>query len=430
MLPTNFTPAHSRRLALTTAICLLLIAWASSHSRILVAAAESPGASSIDAISEPVLPAVPGTLAQLSDDNGGSDGSRGYAPDFQYFGRSLLGRQEAQEPQVNELKNNEKKDMEIAPGATTYFVFKRGQSRVIRSDDDSLEALEARGASNASGDNEDRHGLADQNVQNGDDEDAGSSLYQRQAGNRVWISANTCRQPLPSGSETPKNHPQLVMFVSTSADNQRPGLDSTDDLKASQTTVPFEEGLASFDANTTSDIYVGVSAPPLSKDWDGSWSFELAASVDGPYHSYNATNTFLYMIDTDSDSALFITYNISEPNTNETDKWKENNPFSMYAFEVGDQSAITGMEHSLCALKDLFSNSSINTTTTITTKFGADLPKSQFHIHGLKNGTKYNGFLTVEGGKDVVRLPGGETVRAGGMVFQNFTFTTKAGMSL
>jgi hypothetical protein len=55
------------------------------------------------------------------------------------------------------------------------------------------------------------------------------------------------------------------------------------------------------------------------------------------------------------------------------------------------------------------------------------LPKSQFHIQGLEAGKKYNGFLTAEGGNDALQLPGNGTIRGGGMVFQQFEFTTKTG---
>ena len=66
--------------------------------------------------------------------------------------------------------------------------------------------------------------------------------------------------------------------------------------------------------------------------------------------------------------------------------------------------------------------------TSITTKFGGDLPKAQFHLQGLKAGKKYNGFLAVGGQQNVLQLPGNTTVRGGGMVFQQFDFFTKAGV--
>lgn len=375
MLPLSFTAARSKwRLARVLATFLLLSTSTYLHSRTSVIAADVAAASLDAVIRATPLPAEQDILVRLGPDNGDDDVSAGYAPDFGYFDRNLLGRQEPQAPDVaDELVDNVTKEKEILPGISQFFVLKRGQS----------------------------------------------------LGDRVWISANTCRQPIANGTEPPKNRPQLDMYVSTSPNNQKPGPTSIDDLVTPPSGILFDEGFASVDVDANSDIYIGIHAPNPEKDWTGSWSYEIAASASGPYHSYNAANPFLYMIDTDSDSALFITYNLNETNITDANKWRDNNPFSMFAFEVGDQSNVKGMERSLCALKSEFGNSTLNTTTTITTKFGGE--KAQFYIQGLKKGTKYNGFLTVEGGKDVVRLPGGGRVRAGGMVFQSFEFDTKVG---
>jgi calcium channel MID1 len=272
---------------------------------------------------------------------------------------------------------------------------------------------------------------ADRDEQEDDMDDVINKLGVRQANNRIWISANTCRQPTANGTAKPKDYPQLVMFISTSPNNQKPGLDSTEGLVTPPAGLLFDHGFASFDLQADNDIYIGISAPNLDKDLTGSWSFEIAASLDGSYHSYNGTNPFLYMVDNDSESALFITYNLTESgpnnNTDNTNNWIKNNPFKMYAFLIGNEIPITGMEHSLCALKDFNKTTNVSVSMSITTKFGGGLPKSQFHVQGLQAGKTYNGFLTVEGGKDVLQLPGNGTVRGGGMVFQQFEYTTKAG---
>jgi calcium channel MID1 len=408
MLLSKFAPAQSRLLTFVVATCFLLSVSSSSQPH-FVHASDVPAAPGIDALSQPVLHAPPDAFTRLQSDNGHSNGDEGYAPEFDYFERSLLGRQEPQKPQVDELKNNEKKNMEINPGATAYFVFKRGQ-RAKRSDNPGGEDV-----------------AADWGEPKVDDNDVGDKLRTRQADNRVWISANTCRQPTANGTAKPKSYPQLVMFVSTSPKNQKPGPDSLDGLATPPSGVLFENGFASFDLQADTDIYVGISAPNLDKDLVGSWSFEIAASVDGSYYSYNASNPFLFMVDNDSESALFITYNLSDLGTNDTNKWRDYNPFRMYAFSTGDETPITGMEHSLCALKDRKNQTNVTVAMSITTKFGGELPKSQFHIQGLEAGKKYNGFLTAEGGKDALQLPGNGTIRGGGMVFQQFEFTTKTG---
>ena len=225
------------------------------------------------------------------------------------------------------------------------------------------------------------------------------------------------------------------MYVSTSPENKKPGPGATEHTITNLTTGLFNSGYASFEFNTTSDVYIGISAPKLEDDWFGSWHFELAASTDGPYHNYNASDPFLYMIDTDSESALFISYDLGDSNTTEAvDKWKEQNPFQMYAFKAGEYAPITGMERSYCAIKDQFN---VNTTrnftidSRITTKFGRfpgdNYPKNQFHVRGLEAATTYNGFVVIEGSQDPQYIPGAGTTRGGGRVFQAFNWTTKAG---
>jgi hypothetical protein len=429
MLLSRSTPAQSQLLTFTLAFYVLLTA-SSSFRQSFAYASELPAASAIDAISQPLLPTAPIAVPQVQEGHLRSDGGEGYAPDFDYFDRSLLGRQEPQGPQIKELKNNQKEELDINPGQTAYFVLKKGRSRLVRTDEADLEALEARGTVNVSDNPLDDEVASIDAGKNAEVVDAVGQLEKRQAAGSFWISANTCRQPNPpplDQAEKSSNNPQLVMYISTSSRNQRPGPDSTDGLATPPTGLLFENGFASFALQAMSDIYIGISAPNLDDGWFGSWSFELAASSNGFYHSYNGTNPYLYMIDTDSDSALFITYNLSETNANDTDKWIRNNPFKMYAFENESITNITGLERSMCAVQYYNQSTNVSMETSITTKFGGALPKAQFHLQGLKAGKTYNGFLTVGGQQDVLRLPGNTTVRGGGMIFQQFDFTTKAG---
>ncbi|KAH8726090.1 stretch-activated Ca2+-permeable channel component-domain-containing protein [Phaeosphaeriaceae sp. PMI808] len=431
MLSPIVNPAQSRLLPsiIATYLLLLLTVGTSSQPRFLAHAVQVPGTSDSDA------------LTQFEHGARDKDGPGGYSPDFDYFDRSLLGRQEPQSPQVMELTNNAKKDMDINPGVTTYFIIKRGRSRAVRTDEVASRALDAQGLDVASEKAAGEHVTPTEeevDIDNGD-----SELSKRQTGNQVWISATTCRQPVANRTESMKNHPQLVMFVSDSPQNQKPGPDSTDGLRTPPTGLLFEEGFANFSLSTNSDIYIGISAPNLDRGLFGSWQFEIAASFDGPYHSYNNSSPFLFMIDTDSESALFITYSLAEWNSTDANKWKENNPFRMYAFPLGDTSPITGMERSLCALQGLSnnptnssaSNSTSNSTnnstrhvvsTSITNKIGDNSTKGQFHVQGLENGKTYNGFLIVEGAQKTLQIPGtNDVVRGGGLVFQKFNWTTK-----
>lgn len=425
MLPPSLISLQSRLLVYGLAICILHSGWPAYQAQIFALAAqvESPDAPHAN---QPVPPLLSALQDYAVDSSSSNDG---YEPDFDYFDKSIVGRQE---PQLNELKNNEKKEMDISPGTTVHFVLRQGQSRLARADDNIPGALEAQEAESFSEEGQNTYMPVSELDQDNHGDSSSPPLERRQAGKMISISANTCRQPTPSsnGTQPARNNPQLVMYVSTQ--NQKPGPDSTDNLATDPTGVLFDSGFANFSLRTNSDIYIGISAPLLDKDWFGSWHFEVAASTDGPYHSYNDTNPFLFMVDTDSESALFITYNLSESNQpNNTDKWIQSNPFRMYAFPAGVGSPIAGVEHSFCAIKELFNTTNnISVETTITTKFGANLPKSQFHVQGLDNGKVYNGFLVVDGNQsETVQLPGVGSVGGGGKVFQQFNWTTKIGKS-
>jgi len=355
----------------------------------------------------------------------GDDVDSTYVPEFGNFDRGILGRQEATS---NELKDNDMKEMDISPGSTTHFVLRRGRSRTRRVRETTPNALETQDIDNASEDALAQDDAVAEEVERGD-------LATRQQGNRVFISASTCKQPSAAGNNTrsaARKNPQLVMYVSLQ--NQKPSPTSPQNLVTDPTGVLFDGGFANFSIQTDSDIYIGISAPNLDADWFGSWRFQVAASTLAPYHSYDDSDTFLFMVDTDSESALFITYPLSESNASDnTEEWKNNNPFRMYAFPAGAGSPISGVERSYCALRELFnSTNNLTVAADITTKFGSGnprdtYPKSQFHMQGLENGKTYNGFLVVEGNQSkALQLPAVGRVGSGGKVFQQFNWTTKA----
>ena len=426
----KLSPLQSRLLAYLVVSSAYLALWTCFTSHLVVNAAEVLTTPDHDAIDSRVLDALAdGDLSHIQDAGFDQRGSEGYEPDFGLLDRSLIGRQAAQ---VEKLVNNQKMEKDIAPKETIHFVLQKDQLNFKSASDVSTSAPEAQGTDDGS--NEAR--LRRLTGIEGSTSD-GMEKRQTSSGN-VWLTANTCRQPMPMGNATAasgRNHPQLVMYVSTSPKNQKPGPGATQNTLTNITGVLFDGGYAKFEFNTSSDVYIGISAPNLNDDWFGSWQFELAASTDGPYHNYNEEDPFLYMIDTDSESALFITYDLGDSNsTEDVNKWKEQNPFQMYAFSDGDNTPIKGMERSYCAIKDMFN---VNTTknftidSSITTKFSGDnLPKTQFHVKGLQAAKTYNGFVVVEGSQQPLYIPGAGMTRGGGRVFQAFNWTTKAGMLL
>lgn len=425
MQPRTSRHVQSKLFVYVAAICLLSVTASATQSAPLAVGVPTTPEQERPSRPEPVLPAEADSI--LVDDGDSGEQSDGYTPDFAYFERSLLGRQAAE---VGQLKNDEKMEKDIAPESTVYFMIAKSQLQTRNEPNSSPDALAARDVEDAH--SHDAHERDDNTSEALELQDAGESLQVRQTGSstKVWVSANTCKQPMPGNNASSTGAPQLVLYVSTSTNNQKPGPDSTENLVTNKTGIPFDGGYVSFELNTNSDVYIGISAPKLDEDWFGSWHFEVAASTDGSYHSYNRTNPFLFMVDTDSESTLFITYNLTDSSEEEgIAKWNKSNPFAMYAFPAG-RSPVTGMENSFCALKQQFNSNStedIYVETTITTKFGAGFPKSQFNVHNLSNAQTYNGYLVVEGNQDTIDLPGVGKVHGGGKVFQQFNWTTKAG---
>lgn len=416
---------HIVKTCFCLAICPFLIPGSVTY------AAELPDVVHNDGPGQSALLGLANTVYQNLGGDGDTSGTdEGYAPDFAYLDRSLIGRQVAG---VSQLTNNVKAGKDIGQNETLYFVLEKSQLRLRRADDFSTEALDARGTDNASGPVvEDANGQAG-SLQDTADDDMNNKIRKRQESTtRVWLTGNTCRQPIPNGTVVPTTHPQLIMYVSNSTDNQKPGPDSTEGLVTNATGISFDSGYAEFDFNTTSSLYISIAAPLLDNNWIGSWHFEIAASVEGPYHSYNNTDPFLFMVDTDSDSTLFITSDLGTSDSTEAiEKWSQNNPFKMYAFEAGDWTLTSGLEHSYCAIVEYFSSNATKDFTInskITTRFGdGHLPRTQFNVQNLDAAKTYNGFVVVEENNLTSVLPGVGIVRGGGKVFQPFRWTTKVG---
>jgi len=413
----KLTRLQSRLLASVFATTLVVVLCSSFEPHNLVYAAEIPipesgqdgeFAGSIPLALPDVLPIESGS----HDVDERSDGV--YAPDFAYFDRSVVGRQQEE---VKQLTDNKKEDGQAAPNSTHFFRFKPDRSRSIRA---RTVPGDVRGGDNISEGNAVEEEDIDEDAEETDED----GIEKRQSSSKIWISANACSAPLPSVKLITGQTPQLTLYVSTSARNQKPGPNTPD-----TTAVPFISGFANLTLQTGNEVYMGVAAPALADGWNGSWSYEIAASIQGQYHNYANNSQFIFMVDTDSESALFITHNLTNSNSSdEVKKWMDRNPFDMYAFPSSNWSNTNGLEASYCGLKSQFDAGSIKVNKNITTIFGQGQPAGRFHISGLTAKTKYTGFLTVAGSDTgPMDLPGIETVRGGGEVFQQFQWTTKAG---
>jgi calcium channel MID1 len=357
-----------------------------------------------------------------------------YQPEFALFDRSIIGRAPSG---VTSLPNNIPRRLNIEAGTSTFFVV---ESSVIFGRSLS-NTHEARSKARSTGDgphqprSEESEDLAMETRDAVDLENDG--LQPRQQPTRtIFISANTCVQPQRINPDaTTMDPPQLSLFVSTSPQNTAPG--PNQDLSAEVVKV-FKEGAVMYRVNASADVYFGISAPNVSTEFKGIYNFEVAASLDGWYHSFDDQNpSELVWVDSDKGSAILVTKNLTDGlNSSMIQQVMDQGlQYVMFA-ETNNSWTTNGVRHSFCGLQNyaqiaaMKNGKSTNmVTTTMTTRGPGNLPKQQFFFNGLNSSTSYSGILAYVG-KSATGNPGkraeGE-VGGGGRVFRATQFETKAG---
>ncbi|KAK4229856.1 hypothetical protein QBC38DRAFT_471218 [Podospora fimiseda] len=359
---------------------------------------------------EPILP-VPsdhGDLDISPDLAARSPLSPTYEPVFTPFDRSIIGR--AAEGWES-LKDNEPFEGKLDEGSILRFEFPLSDVSSRNPDERRLELRD-----------EEKENLAEE------DDDA-EKLERRQNSRRVYISANTCEQPMPvDPSKTTSLPPQLTLFVSKSADFMAPGLFADD---PQQWVVSFTEGAVMFDFPADHNVYMAVHAPNVSDDFTGSYSFKIAASTDHSYFSFKDRNTNdLIWVDSDSQGALLYTHSLTATNDPEVqEKALSSQPYVLFAHNQNDTS-INGLKYSYCGLQkraqialsdgrgtDLVKSSMI-------TRGAEGFVRQQFFFRSLNSSSKYWGILA----KDRSLTSNKRQNQAGGgqEVFQAINFTTKS----
>lgn len=253
----------------------------------------------------------------------------------------------------------------------------------------------------------------------------------------IYISANVCKQPTWNGTGPQiAAPPQLTLYVSTTEDNTNLGPDAGN---TSQTITPFSGGFANASvAGATGAWRLAVSAPELPQGFIGSWTYSLAASIDGYFHSAETSDAFLFLVDTDHNSALLVTDNLTIADSSEKvyKQWMNlTAPFIMFAANT-NLTGLWGMENSYCGL-DTFvkANGQIEASREdllgqethvqmgMTTRGLGKKPKEQFFVTNLNSSSEYRGFLAMRGNSTAY---GDGVVGGGGKVWQPVSFTTKS----
>lgn len=334
------------------------------------------------------------------DEDGYGDISGGASPGQEEV--TILPRAEAG---VSALANNDPQNRNINVGETQHWVFTK----------DTID-----GPGDPTG-----PGLPAEKVEERDLGEVLPELRRRQNGKRVYITLNTCLQPSPNATADDPNNsvpPQLQMYVSFSASNQKPGPDSGD-------TVDVDGGYAILEVDADGDVYIGVSAPNTT-EFGGIWNYEIAGSIDAPYHGLKNDLANLHFVDSDNHAALLITNDTTQARPNETvyKEWMNlNPPWGVFAANQND-TAILGVKYSFCGLKNAariaanvpgFESQNV---AKMTNRGLGGKPKEQFYITGLNATSKYWGFLVMNGNSTA---SGNGVVGGGGTVWQAIDFQTK-----
>lgn len=241
----------------------------------------------------------------------------------------------------------------------------------------------------------------------------------------VYISVNACDQPNPVQNTTVEPAPQLQLYVSTSEKNTNPG--PTKD-PATQEMVLFEGGAVMHQVTATGDIFIGVYGESTTA-YAGVWDAEVAISTDCYYHTFhNEEGPNLYLVDSDSSSALLVTGNLTNDNSSSPvyQAWMNTPPpYTIFASNK-DNRRIMGLQNSCCGLKlaDIAPTAPDRATQNVQaamTNRDNGQPTQQFYLNSLTKASTYNIALGVAGSGNIE--PG-----AGGQVYKMTNFTTLSGL--
>lgn len=263
-----------------------------------------------------------------------------------------------------------------------------------------------------------------------EDPEAHTELKRRQGRRTLYVTINTCLQPTSPNLRRDTDAvipPQLQLFISTSADNQNPGPGTTPE----QRTIEVKGGYALATVTADDDVYIGVAAPNTTS-FNGEWNYEIAASIDAPFHSVNMESPNLFFVDGDYHAALLITNDTTEalPNSTVYQDWMKLNPppYGMFAHSESDRS-ILGVQYSYCGLQNAadivanLKNVQNQNVAGMTNRGIGGKPKEQFYITALNKSSTYFGFLAMEGNST---SSGNSVIGGGGKVWAAMNFTTKA----
>ncbi|MCJ1306891.1 stretch-activated cation channel mid1 [Agyrium rufum] len=352
-----------------------------------------------------------------------------YQSEFLGVHRSIIGRADGQT--ITPLLNNEPAKDYIATGAQLFYTFTQGSLTGPKTPTiPAFPPSSGKRAVNSSEipDKEEYWG-SEQDESSGweDQTDRIQDMRKRQTSQtQLFLTLNVCDQPTPTQPGATGPPPQVSMYVSVDAANQHPGPGSSD---LSQVQVVVDSGYGTLSINVTDTVYIGLDAPASVPGFQGNYSFEMTASIDAPYASYENTNDLLF-VDSDRASAFFISTNLTSLNSSQSlkDQWLHLlPPFGIFINNANDTN-FPGIRNSFCGLRNhaqIQGNLEGQDSNDIKVKMtvaGAGIPQQAYYVPGLNASSTYYAIMAI---KSNYTQSGAGTVNGGGTVWNMTQFLTK-----
>lgn len=250
----------------------------------------------------------------------------------------------------------------------------------------------------------DKRSLGEEAIRNGDEEHEQHEFLKRQdsgSPHLLYITLCVCDQPSRKTlNESGDKPPSLRVNIS---DSRNPSND------ANNKSTTADLGLGTMNYTMSSDAYITVEVD-RNPDFKGVYNYSLTASVIGLSASYKDNNDSnnLTFLDSDNNSILVVSQNFSNSSLPEWQGWMNNTPpYSIFVYRPND-TAIIGIERSVCGLKNhaqikgrwLNDEGSTNVQLSMTSSGGGQ-SKQQFYVKGLNASTDYRAIMAYDGNSTV-----------------------------
>ncbi|GIK00537.1 stretch-activated cation channel mid1 [Aspergillus viridinutans] len=317
-------------------------------------------------------------------------------------------------PGVSSLGNNQFKTSDIKLGETQWWYFPK-------------ESVNGKKSNSTSGlpESISVDGTSEQTVSSDEPRKRDGDIVKRSTS--VYLSLTMCSKPEINNTngtipDSVPSLPELNLYVSTSESLQKPG-PGQDSSK--QNVFTADDGYVGASVQADGDVFIGI-AVQNSTAYSGSYTYEIAASIDAYFHSI-VDEPFLHFVDSDIHAALLTTDNLtlSEEGSENYQQWMNlTPPFTMFAHNVND-TAISGLQRSYCALERLaqIGKGDHGVEGGMTNRGLGKKPKEQFYITGLNRTSNYSGILAMDGNST---NSGNGIVGGGGRVWKPMYFATKS----